>query len=1088
MRVFNLSPIRWITVVFAILMLLPLVVAVLVPVLAPIPAASAGWSAAPLPDRDEPLPGFEDLLEPLPLIARDLPDQRSQIVTETYDSALYFDATDSDALLQASLEALNLPSSLEMDLKRWMDSADSSPLPMSIFDRLSSDPLNAERLSNLAVAMFYNQIVIDPHNFMGVGEYSNKPSRLTLVAIEINPNSRIAHINNFYFRAHVEPLSNMEYDLIQWMRQNPGDITVLRFAVEKSIGFSQSTPAYAWFSNEFLEVILPEYAQELLSTGNPQEMAFANAMLGDLQLGALDHNEPMGNTRLANAPFEVRSSARSALNYYDRALMYSDDPSIYMARAFTLSLLGEHESAIYTLEHAIAIHPEQDFLNDLLPSLYLARRGSPEIIRESMERARDIERRHDYLYSDTQPHALAQTRVVANHVSASPQVANVPQWDVDYQGFKGGGGGYSVAFDELTVDLKPPAGVISLSEALGDPQGVMADAKRLNLGSLDQSVDIAQLVADPDQASPDLLQDIDVVRTASTWLMFSGRPEQATNLCESALRIITDEWDSRVLRGCISSSLILRQEYEAALSYTESNSFFAKGLLWEIMGKNDKARTSYQSGLESEPANQHSNQLRLAGVILDDGDFRGAIEMYDEWLIWAEPEGCVTGRCISCDLDNCVEITHLVPHAFSNRGIARLQLTGDSEESANCSGQNAQVCLDSIQDFDAALQFDALNPVFIMNRAWVARLMGDQELANELMMLAVESDHTLYPVLNDLGVANAPTDPEAAHQYFSNAVAANPEYALGWWNLGVLEMQKGPGGILRGQAYLARAFALDKSLVTEPLKFKTDESIYRVEITGDGNNGAAWTFGTASSLAATTFGLFGFVLVIIGTTKEVFKDKVIAMLMDRTETTRSWAKRNLLPSYNRFRSQPWSTSVLFIATIAVMLFATALPAWRGERDAALSSAILAIFALATAVTTHEFAHRLSAHLMKAELEPVQWTPGIGVSLLLLPINLSSGPFPAQSVKTKDDTDRLWIYLFGPLANLLVFFAVLVIYLIQPLPALRMIAIAQLSVMSYSVLPFEPLDGHPLQDAQPKLVAGLSFLALCFGVLFALGRL
>ena len=41
----------------------------------------------------------------------------------------------------------------------------------------------------------------------------------------------------------------------------------------------------------------------------------------------------------------------------------------------------------------------------------------------------------------------------------------------------------------------------------------------------------------------------------------------------------------------------------------------------------------------------------------------------------------------------------------------------------------------------------------------------------------------------------------------AHAVAANPRYDLALWNLGVLHMREGVGGIVRGQAYLARAVA-----------------------------------------------------------------------------------------------------------------------------------------------------------------------------------------------------------------------------------------------------------------------------------------
>lgn len=1109
MRVFNFSPIRWITVVFAILILLPLVVAALVPVLAPIPAASAGWSAAPLPDRDEPLLGFQDLIEQLPIVVTDLPDAQSAAVVEAYQNASLTDMDSLVAFIQAAYIAVPVPPEFQEDWLNWFralinDPATAPAPPEVVLDALLGDPENADRLVNFAIALFfYGSIVVEdvPRYDVNPWESTKRQAFSLMESVVLRyPDNRSAILSFNYWASLMQGVSgdlangSMGKSALQNLVTNdPDDFTALHLLTRVTIK-SSGAP-----DDSFLE----EHLNDLTGSSDPRVAALAFTLLGDIELASASNSQ-------SQSPFSANASARVALAHYDQALVFSDDVAIYSARCSALNILGDWYGAVVTLERAVELEPNSINLRTRLAQFQSRGHWHGESIEDASTKSRNTSRSALELKAADGKVPLTEFQLIPYSYAGPSSIhiglhrTHLP-FMVFQSGAGGRGGGMIVQFDlipknmDAQLDLENGVGTypfllsIEASIMLGDVEGIEADYQRIEsemlkpdwlwnetrwpISGRDSYISAARLVGDPENPSRTDLQNS--WGRASSSLRFAGNPAGALAVCQSAVEQNIDtesDYSTADLWMCIGENAFLVGEFDEAIeAFREVDSVLYVGFVMEFTGDLDGAEEWYRNALDQRTEyflEAGGVELRLADILQEKGDAAGAAHYYD---------------LATKDLDGFLNPL-LVQYAVSNSGTALLRMAEGSDGVPDCSGENASTCKLAAERFDAALKGDPLNPVYLMNRAWVARLMGDQELANELMLLAVESDHTLYPVLNDLGVANATTDPDAAHQYFSDAVAANPDYALGWWNLGVLEMQKGPSGILRGQAYLARAFARDKSLVTEPLKFKTDESIYRVEITDDSNTGANWTFGTASSLAATTFGLFGFVLVIIGTTKEVFKDKFISTFMDRTETTRSWAKRNLLPTYDRFRSQPWSTSVLFIATIVVMLLATALPAWRGDRDAAFSAAILAIFALVAAVATHEFGHRLSAHLMKAELEPVQWTPGIGVSLLLLPINLSSGPFPAQSVKTKDDTDRLWIYLFGPLANLLVFFAILVIYLLQPVPALRMIAIAQLAVMSYSVLPFEPLDGHPLQDAQPKLVAGISFLALFFGILFALGRL
>jgi hypothetical protein len=147
---------------------------------------------------------------------------------------------------------------------------------------------------------------------------------------------------------------------------------------------------------------------------------------------------------------------------------------------------------------------------------------------------------------------------------------------------------------------------------------------------------------------------------------------------------------------------------------------------------------------------------------------------------------------------------------------------------------------------------------------------------------------------------------------------------------------------------------------------------------------------------------------------------------------------------------------------------------------------LALFATVTAVIAHELGHVIVAQRLKVRLHPAQWGPGTLLALALLPINLNAGPFPGQRVDSDDAADAWWVHLGGPVANILVALGAYLLYLIQPMPGLRLIAIVQLAAVSYALLPFAPLDGAALSRLRPKVLGRLASFVLAAGVLLSLG--
>jgi hypothetical protein len=187
----------------------------------------------------------------------------------------------------------------------------------------------------------------------------------------------------------------------------------------------------------------------------------------------------------------------------------------------------------------------------------------------------------------------------------------------------------------------------------------------------------------------------------------------------------------------------------------------------------------------------------------------------------------------------------------------------------------------------------------------------------------------------------------------------------------------------------------------------------------------------------------------------------------------------------------WSRWLPLAIALAVLTFTTIWIARRDEPNAAAASAALALFAVMLAVVVHETGHALAAWRKHATLEPTQWTPGavLALGLALLPfVGASAGPYPGQKIVSGNNTAATWIYIAGPAANLVVAVVVYGLYLLEPLPGLRLISQIQLAAMSYALLPFAPLDGAFIAQSYPKVLAGCGMAIALVGVMFGLGWL
>jgi tetratricopeptide (TPR) repeat protein/Zn-dependent protease len=469
----------------------------------------------------------------------------------------------------------------------------------------------------------------------------------------------------------------------------------------------------------------------------------------------------------------------------------------------------------------------------------------------------------------------------------------------------------------------------------------------------------------------------------------------------------------------------------------------------------------------------------------------------------------------------------------NNRGIARLWSARSSEtDPPNCAARR-ELCSGARADFEAALAIDPANPVYLLNLGWTERLLGDVQAARLHLTKASEVDPSLYPTHNDLGVLAAQDgNLDEARRSFEAALAGSPEYDLALWNLGVIELQNGMSGVAQSQAYFARAIEINPSFRDDEPRLKTDERIYRVAF--EPRDFGAWAFGQSASVAASLLGSVGLVAAILNAVKSIGSDKgveklarYLELLLKRQNPLSRGLEPAVVTAASRALRMPLSllgrgvlTAPLlalrhrlapslepdvqgmpglptgrharrwipWLTTIFVLFGVTIWPVWRGEPQVRIALAVIAVVAIGLAVLTHELGHVVAARLVHARIDYVHWVPGMMLAVLLLPLQLSVGPYMCQRVEAKSEEDAWWAYLGGPLANLAVAAAAYAMFLVQPMPILRLIAGVQLAAVAFVLLPFVPLDGPALERRWPGLLGAMTFVVTATGILLAIGIL
>ncbi|MGY1692503.1 hypothetical protein [Geodermatophilus sp. SYSU D01105] len=407
---------------------------------------------------------------------------------------------------------------------------------------------------------------------------------------------------------------------------------------------------------------------------------------------------------------------------------------------------------------------------------------------------------------------------------------------------------------------------------------------------------------------------------------------------------------------------------------------------------------------------------------------------------------------------------------------------------------------------EQALREDPHNPVTLMTAAFIADRRGDVPEAVRLNQRALANDPGLYPAANDLGVQLARSDrPTEARSAFQQSVGARPDYALGWFNLGVLEASSGPTRLVAAQHALGTAYRLDPDLRDRQLELTIDGRVYRTALDLSKPLPPAWTFADLHRPApAAAVGLLALAGVGLG----------LARAADRgaSGTADQWLepvtrRLEVLPVVGAARAPVWGIA----ATLLTFLLADL------HHGTAAIGTVLYPVGVLVLVTTAMGARVLVGLRTRRASRQRSWGPGIVVGVVAGAVGYPWAALPvldveqhaaepgqrqsgdpegggaerataARAAGTAAGTDAarrdVGLHLAAPLTLAGV---ALVLFLESawtraPLP--QAWAVAALVMCASVLLPVGPLDGAHLGKAGVAVSAGVIGTAL----LFALGLL
>jgi len=472
---------------------------------------------------------------------------------------------------------------------------------------------------------------------------------------------------------------------------------------------------------------------------------------------------------------------------------------------------------------------------------------------------------------------------------------------------------------------------------------------------------------------------------------------------------------------------------------------------------------------EREQGNLDEARNRLEDLVryLPQLDAKGYISADSSLLMYAEQE---LGRIAFDKADYTTAIDHM------ERSIA-LGYEAQSSIRKLIRGVQAQVASASaleLGDFEAARRFaqqaydiDPYSPLFRESLAESERNL-DKAAAIASYQDALAQDRTLFSTWNNMGVlllGQGRTDEAVAA--FESAVAARPDYATGWFNLGVAESYSGGmSGFVRSQGAFGKAAQIEREYRDHDRTPVVDEEIYDSGLDLSRPVPDDWELVSTTQSRPSRIGLGLILVVVMRIVWALGSDWLMGHGVQRVIALPTRANNKLV---GVMTLRPWAvwTSAVSLGTL---LLVCGVSGW-GEL-------LFALMLFPALLGAHALALRLRGG--ESTVKQKSSVPASLLSALLVPLGM--GFTPPAPLADPSDVDmavrRSGVVALGLLTVLLGAVA-----WSSSVPVARAAALAALLITSSALVPVAPLDGAGLSLNRTREVAVTVALGMAT-VLFA----
>jgi tetratricopeptide (TPR) repeat protein len=430
---------------------------------------------------------------------------------------------------------------------------------------------------------------------------------------------------------------------------------------------------------------------------------------------------------------------------------------------------------------------------------------------------------------------------------------------------------------------------------------------------------------------------------------------------------------------------------------------------------------------------------QLADYESQSGNLHAAVEDYTNALDWTSQ----------------LEGSSIRPEVLNNNAALAYLGLGDTSTAAKLENK--------------ALAADPKDPVFLMTAGFIAERAGRVAQATQYDRAALDSDPGTFPAANDLGVELTREHRDgAAADALRQAVGASPSYALGWFNLGVVESQLGPSHLPAAQGAFAKAYSLDPALQGRRHQMTIDASVYRTALDLSKPLPPYWSISQLQQpIPAAAAGLLAIVILGLGLARatghggSVLAAQWLDPLTDRLQSA---------PVLRSLHNPGWSLA----ATAASFLFAYLR---RGANPAEVVAYIAGVLILAFLAVGARVVLARSRHVA---ITQETWSPGLAFGLVTGVIGLPWAPLPVVRADGEDSL-KVKVHLAAPITLAVLSALLFVESAWLHTPVTESWAVAALIMSASTLLPVGPLDGAQLGKAGVLAAAGVLGGALLVGL-------